>query len=145
MAEKIGIRPCGILIENDKVLCILCKYEEEYFLFPGGGLEYGEPIITCVEREFLEETGLKVKVKKMIYVNDYIKNKKTNDRVLNIFFLVERVGGKIIPGEKDGGKVKEAKWIPLNEIKNIDLRPNYLAKRIDSDFKKGFQEPLFFS
>ncbi len=145
MSEKVGVRPCGILIEKGKVLCILCKYDEEFYLFPGGGLEPGETIGEGVEREFFEETGLKVKAKKMVYVNDWIKDRKTNTRVLNVFFLVQRTGGKISLGEKDDGKVKKVKWIPLKEFKKIDFRPKYLAKRLESDFKKGFKEVLYFN
>ena len=36
-AEKIGIRPCTVIIEDKKVLVIHCNYEEEFYLFPGGG------------------------------------------------------------------------------------------------------------
>ena len=44
------------------------RSQEEFYLFPGGGLEPGETIDEGVEREFFEETGLKVKAKKMVYV-----------------------------------------------------------------------------
>jgi len=146
MGEKIGVRPCAIFIEKDRVLCIDCKYEDgEYFLFPGGGLEAGETMEEAAIREMFEETGLIVKIKKMIYVNDWIKDRKTNTRVLNIFFLVEKLGGQIIPGEKDGGKIKEIKWIDLKDISKIDLRPKYLAKRLFRDYKKGFIECLYFN
>ena len=146
MGEKIGIRPCAILIEKEKVLCIDCKYGDgEYYLFPGGGLEAGETMEEAAIREMFEETGLIVKIKKMVYVNDWIKDRKTNTRVLNIFFLVERVGGQIIPGEKDGGKVKEIKWIDIKELSKIDFRPEYLAKRILNDYKNGFSEVPYFN
>lgn len=38
---------------------------------PGGNLKFGEEIFASVEREVLEETGLKIKGKKVIaYTND---------------------------------------------------------------------------
>lgn len=146
MGEKVGVRPCAVLIENNQVLCISCKYEDgEYFLFPGGGLEAGETMEEAAVREMFEETGLIVKIKKMIYVNDWIKDRKTNTRVLNIFFLVERKGGEIIPGEKDGGKVKEIKWIDLKNIKHLDMRPKFIADNLYADYKKGFSEVPYFN
>jgi ADP-ribose pyrophosphatase YjhB (NUDIX family) len=146
MGEKIGVRPCAVLIEDEKVLCISCKYEDgEYFLFPGGGLEAGETMGEAAVREMFEETGLIVDIKKLIYVNDWIKDRKTNTRVLNMFFLVERKGGDIIPGEKDNGKVKEIKWVLLKHLKELDLRPAYVAERLHEDYKKGFPTAPYFN
>src|SRR3989344_2877065 len=133
MGEKIGVRPCAILIENNKVLCISCRYEA------------GETMEEAAVREMFEETGLIVKVKKLVYVNDWIKDKKTNLRVLNIFFLVEKIGGEIIQVEKDGGKVKEIKWISLKDLAKMDFRPKYLAERLAADYKKNFSETPYFN
>ena len=62
MAEKIGIRPATITLKGSKVLLVKSLYEEEeFFLFPGGGLEFGEKLIcseiTKKQREILD--GLK--------------------------------------------------------------------------------------
>ena len=146
MGEKIGVRPCAVLIEKSKALCVSCRYEDgEYLLFPGGGLEAGETMEEAAVREMFEETGLIVKVKKLIYVNDWIKDRKTNLRVLNMFFLVERIGGKIIPGEKDNGKIKEIKWINLANLPKMDFRPLYVAKRLYRDYKSKFKEVPYFN
>ncbi|MBU2638969.1 MAG: NUDIX hydrolase [Nanoarchaeota archaeon] len=145
-AEKIGIRPCVILVENNKVLSIHCKYRDgEYYLFPGGGVEPGETLVECAKREFEEETGLRIEIIKLVYVNDWIKDKATNERVVNIFFLGKMSGGKIIHGEKDGGKVKEIEWVDLDRLPEIDFRPAYLAKRLKGDFEKGFPGVPYFN
>ena len=87
---KIGVRACAILIENGKVLCVDTRYDDgEYLLFPGGGVEPGETIAEGASREMFEETGLIVELKKLVYVNDWIRDRKTDTRVLNVFFLVD--------------------------------------------------------
>ncbi|MBU1199783.1 MAG: NUDIX hydrolase [Nanoarchaeota archaeon] len=145
MAEKIAIRPCVVLFKDNKVLCIRSKYADgEYYLFPGGGIESGETILNCAIREMREETGLTVDIVKLIYVNDWIKDKKSNERVLNMFFLAKHKSGKIIKGEKDGGKVKSVEWIDLDKFSEIDFRPKSVAKRIKKDSEKNFQELVYF-
>ncbi|MFH1823120.1 MAG: NUDIX hydrolase [archaeon] len=73
MAEKIGIRPATIVIKDQKVLLVKSKYpEEEIYLFPGGGMEFEETIEECAIRETFEETGVKVKIKNLFHINEYI-------------------------------------------------------------------------
>jgi 8-oxo-dGTP diphosphatase len=57
--------------------------------FPGGHLEQYEDFFTCVERETLEETGLKIRGIKMVgTTND--KFPKSNKHYVTIFTHCER-------------------------------------------------------
>ncbi|AJD90244.1 DNA mismatch repair protein MutT [Jeotgalibacillus malaysiensis] len=49
---------------KDKIAVIHVR-SKDYFL-PGGGIEQGETHEKCLEREVLEETGMKVKVRRFI-------------------------------------------------------------------------------
>jgi 8-oxo-dGTP diphosphatase len=74
--QKIRVRVCGILIENDKVLMVKHKalFDDGFFWCPpGGGIDFGEKIEACLHREFAEETGLQIKIGKLLFVNEYIK------------------------------------------------------------------------
>ena len=52
----------GILIRNGKILLSYYKKNNQY-LIPGGGLEKGESLKECCERELAEETGVLVQAK----------------------------------------------------------------------------------
>jgi ADP-ribose pyrophosphatase YjhB (NUDIX family) len=146
MGEKIGIRPCVILIEAGKVLCVECKYgDEEFLLFPGGGVEPGETLKETAIREMEEETGLKVHIKKLVYFDDWIKDKKNNERVLNLFFLAERISGQILFGRKDEGKVKEVVWKDLKDFYKMNFRPKAIAERIYTDYLNNFSETVYLT
>ncbi len=145
MSEKIGIRPCVILVEHGKVLCVKYSSKNDFYLFPGGGIEKGETIAEAAVREMKEESGIKVKLGKIVYINDWIENKETNSRVVNIFFTGQRVGGKEDNGVKDNGKVKGIEWIDLEEFKNIDFRPKSIAERLFSDYKNNFKDTIYIN
>ena len=62
----------GILVSDELI------YNQKITKFPGGGLEFGEGTIACLEREMLEETQTKFKIKESI--NAHIFRTQTNTR-----------------------------------------------------------------
>ena len=130
MAEKIGIRPATIVIKDGKVLLVNSRYkDEEFYLFPGGGTKFGETIEEAAIRETLEETGAKVKIKDLFHVNEYIYADDWNKRSVSIFFIAEVVEISE-PKTNDNGKIKEVKWIKLDELDNYDIRPKIIVDLI---------------
>lgn len=135
MTDKIGIRPATIIIDNGRVLLVKSKYQnEEFYLFPGGGLEFGETIEEGAIRETLEETGLKVKIKSLFHVNEYIYRSDWNKRSVSFFFIAEPIEGNILnPQTNDQGKITEVVWIPLEDLEKIDVKPKRIVKMISEN------------
>jgi ADP-ribose pyrophosphatase YjhB (NUDIX family) len=138
MSNKIGIRPATITLKENKVLLVKSKYKnKEFFLFPGGGLEFGETIKEGAVRETFEETGIKIKIKKLIHVNEYIYKNDWKKRSINMFFLAEPINKtKINIQTKDKGKIKETLWIDIKDLNKIDVRPKIIAEALKNNFKK---------
>jgi len=131
MADKVGIRPAAIVIKDGKVLLVRSKYgEEEFYLFPGGGLEFGETIEEAAIRETFEETGVKIKIKNLFHVNEYISADDWSKRSVSVFFIAEFVE-TLKPTTDDGGKVKEIKWVRLEELKEYDVRPKKVVEMLN--------------
>lgn len=148
MSEKIGIRPATIVIQENKILLVHSKYnDKEFFLFPGGGMEFGETIEQTAIRETLEETGVKVKIKDIFHINEYINNKDWNERSISIFFLaeIEKIGK---PLTNDNGKIKEIKWIEIDKLDNYNIKPkrvvsilkDYLENKSNTLYSIDFKE-----
>lgn len=110
------IRVTGILVENENILLVNQKVSaNRSWSLPGGKLEQGETLEQGVVRELFEETGLKVRVIKLLYVCDKIDSAP---QTLHVTFLLERVGGEIkLPtNEFDENPIYDVKMIDINKL-----------------------------
>mgnify|MGYP001565444352 CR=1 FL=1 len=76
--------------------------------FPGGRPKYGEDLEGGLKREIFKKTGLKVKVKSLIFARVRPENKE----ILSLYYNCEKIEGK----EKAGELFKEIKWVKPTEI-----------------------------
>ncbi|MDZ7798240.1 MAG: NUDIX domain-containing protein [Patescibacteria group bacterium] len=107
MKYTITVGVFGIITnEQDKVL--LC-HRNDYDLWnlPGGGLEKGETPWECIVRESKEETGLDVKVSRLMG----IYSKPHKDEVV-FMFVCNVIDGKLTLNEE----ARDLRYFALNEI-----------------------------
>lgn len=91
MTPKITVR--GIVLWEGKLLCAklkpykdsLQKHGNEYWCLPGGGLDQGEPLIAGLEREMIEETGIKPVIGNLLYVQQFAQSEQ---EFIEFFFHV---------------------------------------------------------
>lgn len=114
---------------------------QEYYTFPGGGLEEGETLEEGTIREIKEEFGIDVKVVKKLYE---LESKRFNQK--EYFFLCEYVSGKFGTGQgpefsNNPKYIDSGKYLPeiikKEEIKNIPLLPPEIKDKLIMDLEKG--------
>ena len=116
------------------------KDYQNYYTFPGGGLEEGETEEEGTIREIKEELGIKVKVTKKLYE---MNSEKFEQR--EIFYLCEYIDGKFGTGDgpefsgdpkyKDSGNfIPEI--IQKEKIKDILLLPLEIKEKLLKDMEK---------
>jgi 8-oxo-dGTP diphosphatase len=133
---SIRIRVAVILVKEDKILLVKhSKYGREYWLLPGGGLEYGETIETCAKRELKEETNLEIELGELVLVNESIPPDK-HRHVLNLCYWARFIGGELKVG-KDGVLI-DAMFIPINKLPDLMIFPN-LKKEIIEILEHRYQ------
>lgn len=88
-----NIRVYGILKNQHQQLLVSDEYIQNRFItkFCGGGLEFGEGILDCLKREFLEEMNLPIRIVSHFYTTDFFQQSafNKNEQVVSIYYLIE--------------------------------------------------------
>ena len=84
------------------------------WVFPGGKLEEGEDLVTCLERELLEEVGITI-TKKIQFISSYSYQRPDKTWTLGLSFLVHTTSDQVSLDQKE---FSDYKWITVLELKN---------------------------
>ncbi|MDP3052121.1 MAG: NUDIX domain-containing protein [bacterium] len=138
--EKIIERVRAIIVDSGKILLInRLERDESYWVIPGGGVEQGESREQAVERECLEELGIKVQVKRLFLRR--IGDKPGMEGQHEFFYLCSMVGGKVGTGQgpefqprtQYKGEYKIG-WVDLKKLLDINLKPQEVKNRIIQEY-----------
>ncbi|MCY7351800.1 MAG: NUDIX domain-containing protein [Cytophagaceae bacterium] len=72
--QRVRVRVFGLCRQDDRLLLVRHQallHEGSFWEAPGGGVEFGESLTETVAREFLEETGLVVRVGELRFVSEF--------------------------------------------------------------------------
>ena len=131
MKPAFTIRIYGIFIKDGQVLLSQERYGDVHMLkFPGGGLEYGESTLECLQREMKEEYELEVKVTDHFYTTDFFVKSvfHTDTQVLSIYYTIE-VLSESIPVEIIFPHDKGEQFLVWKSLE--EFNPNNLSFPID--------------
>jgi 8-oxo-dGTP diphosphatase len=123
-ASELYFRPSvyGVVVQDGKVL--LSKQWNGYD-FPGGGMDLGETIEEALVREVKEETGLDVRVGKVLACeNSFFKMPFTGKyaHCILMYYLCEVTGGEITTAHFSEDEKRYAdmpEWIPLDRVPTL--------------------------
>lgn len=128
MSREYPQRPiagvAGLTLWNSQVLLTVRGKAPRKGLWgiPGGVVEVGETLEQAVEREVLEETGIRVKPIELITIFDSV-NKDELGRVQFHYILFEYLCEYISGEVKAGDDAPDARWIPLDNLDSFNIMP----------------------
>lgn len=129
---KYNLRVYALIINEEQEILLSDEYQLDMKMtkFPGGGMEYGEGTIDCLQREALEEFGQSLVNIRHFYTTDYYQPALffKDTQLISIYYLAElseeirfRVSRKPfdIPEMKNGQQ--SFRWVALNNLSEKDL------------------------
>ena len=119
-------RVTGILIEDGKILLVRQVVSSERgWSLPGGRVEAGETLEEGLLRELQEETSLKTKIAKLLYL---CEKPEDDPPILHITFLLERVSGDIrLPSnEFDRNPISDVKMVPIDDLTSYGFSETFM-------------------
>ncbi len=127
---SFSLRTVGVIFNGRKILVQREKNNYEYAL-PGGTVKFGETTEEALLREWKEETGTNIEIKRLLWTeeNFWEWNGKRQQGIA-FYYLVDFIGYSSIPitdefiSQMDNCNVVLG-WMPLDELKNITLYPEF--------------------
>ncbi|MBN2425296.1 MAG: NUDIX hydrolase [Calditrichaceae bacterium] len=126
----------AVVIHKNKILLVKRKNPPSMGLWaiPGGKVNSGEKMKDAVERETIEETGIKIKCGEIIHVFEvieYEKQDKLKFHYIIVDFLAEYLSGNVISGDD----AEDAGWFSAQELTSM---------RLNEEMIKLLKEKLHF-
>jgi mutator protein MutT len=116
----------GILVNDQNEILLQKRSDFDAWGLPGGALEFGESAQEACVREFLEETGLKVRTKSLLGVStNFIQHYPNQDvaQAVTIEFIVELVGKT---SKEVSSETLELKYFSKDKVPKIFNRQHQL-------------------
>jgi len=119
----------AVIFKDGKVLLNRIKRGETFsYAWPGGGQEWGETLEECLHREVWEETGVKVEIRSLLCVVEYLPKEESAregwpQSVIFMFLCSLREGCQPDLPEKPDQFQVALDWLPIEEVENHWVGP----------------------
>ena len=113
IVPKHIVAVAGLVTDSQgRVLMVLSPRRD--WEFPGGQVEEGETLIAALEREVLEETGVRVAVGQLVGIYSNVRS-----HIVMMDFLCQYLGG----GTSTSDESLEVEWMERDEALSRVIRP----------------------
>jgi len=112
-------RVTNCILMNEGHILMIKKPRRGWYAIPGGKMEQGESIKEAAEREFKEETALKIKQPELAGVFTFViyENKEVIQEWMMFTFKCDSFEGELTHFCDEG----ELEWVPFHKVANLPM------------------------
>lgn len=98
---------------------------KDLWAIPGGSVEIGETLQQAAEREIREETGIRIRAVRPIYIFDVIERDERES--VRFHYVIIDLSAEYVSGELSAGDdAVEARWVSAEEINSLAVNSTTL-------------------
>ena len=130
---KIRLGCSAAILDQKGRILLTRRADNGQWCLPSGGLEPGESVTEACEREVWEETGLRVRVKRLVGVYSHsdqltVYSDGTKFQIVALHFEAEITGGELALSNE----TVDFRYFTLREIAGLDMFGRHKERIIDT-------------
>ena len=130
---KLRLGCSAAIFDNQGKVLLTKRQDNGQWCLPSGGMESGESAAEACEREVLEETGLSVRVKRLVGVYSHpdqltVYSETDKFQIVALHFEADVIGGEL--GLSD--ETSDFGYFTLAEIEELDMLGRHKERIIDT-------------
>ena len=140
---RYGISAGAIVTDGARILLVHHQGDGlDFWVPPGGALEGDESVFDCARREAFEETGLRVDLDRIVYIEEFVEP--------DYHFCKFHICARTFSGELSLGNLPadetflvDARFFSRDELDGLTVYPPILMTRFWDDLEAGFPETRY--
>ena len=130
---KIRLGCSAAIFDGQRHILLTKRADNGQWCLPGGGMDSGESVAEACKREVWEETGLKVRVKRLVGVYSHTDQLAvyfdgTKAHIVALHFEVELISG--VPGLSN--ETTDVGYFTIDEIETLDMFGRHKVRIMDT-------------
>lgn len=126
---RFNYRVGAIIINENKVLMVK-NSRDPYYYSVGGRVHMHESMEEAIIREVYEETGVLFEIDRMGYIHEnffILEPNYEEYHEISIYYYMKPIDNYLLISQSltEDGIEEKLEWIPLDDIKNYDLYPQF--------------------
>lgn len=124
-ANKIVPAVTAVVENNNHEVLMIQRTDNGLWALPGGAQDIGESAVEAIQREVIEETGIKIEVTGLSGIYSDPRHVIAYDdgevrQEFSICFRAKMVGGKLHTSSES----RQVRWVPANEFEDLNMHPS---------------------
>ena len=117
------------IIDEEGQMLLIRRTDNQKWAMPGGALEVGETPAAGIEREALEETGVRCRATDLVGIHDSrLCQTQSPNHLYHIMYLCQATNATNFGKGSHSHEVLDVRWFAQSDLESLDLDPGHRSR-----------------